>query len=160
MVVIKCRSGLALAAITLVTLAWSTPVLAQATTDHTDTTFPFSTIMEECTPEPVAVSGKLHIVTETTTDGADGMHQAFTLNSRRVFGLGLISGARYRMVNVSTSHFSETASDATIVTGTSEFKMIGQGPAANTTAFLEVHVTMNANGEVTADSSHAHGNCP
>ena len=62
------------------------------------------------------------------------------------------------MVNVSTSHFSETASDATIVTGTSEFKMIGQGPAGDTTAFLEVHVTMDANGEVTADTFHAHGN--
>lgn len=116
--------------------------------------------MEECTPEPIAFFGKLHLVTHSTADAANGVHEGLTLNSIRVFGFGLVSGARYRLINVATSHFSEASEGATVVTGTSQRKVIGQGPAADTTVFFQLHVTMNANGEVTSDSSHAHGDCP
>lgn len=160
MVVITRRFGLSLAAVSVVALVWSTRARAQATTGNTNTTIPFSGVMEECTPEPIAFSGRLHLLTHSTADAADGVHEGLTLNSIRVFGFGLISGARYRLMNVATSHFSEAFEGATVVTGTSQRKVIGQGPAADTTAFLQVHITMNANGEVTADSVHAHGDCP
>jgi hypothetical protein len=148
--------ALALAA-SLLTLAavLAKPAQAQQVQTFTDTDqSPFSFTVEGCT-EPVFLEGTFYTVAHTTIDANGGFHSKFQFRLTGQ-GEGLSSGDKYvfnTMLNEDrNSPMGATEAELTF-TQTSPFKLIRQGSATPTDdqqgKFLN-HITVNAQGEVTA----------
>jgi hypothetical protein len=149
--VVLVVSALALAA-GLLTLAvvLAKPAQAQAETIIKDNhRSPFSFFESGCT-EPVFIEGTQHTVAHTLIDANGGFHTEFHFNLQGQ-GAGLDSGDKYVFKNVlntllnSTGPFTQTFAQT--------FKVTRQGSASATDdvqAKVLSHVTVNANGEVTA----------
>ena len=142
-------SILAAFAVLLVAVA---PVHAQATTYRETFTVPFNLVLfNECTGEDVALSGELRIRVKTTIDANGGIHSTFHLVPRRVRGEGVDSGIRYKLVGGARIHFNADADGAPLnFTATAMFNLVSQGGSDNLQVKFTFHVTVNANGEVTA----------
>jgi hypothetical protein len=99
--------------------------------------------------EDVFVSGDIHIVFHVTLDGSGGAHVVEVHNPEGVSGTGLTTGALYRGVG-------GTLLDASNVrvgeehTSVRNMMLIGQGPGNNLILHADFHVTVLADGTVTA----------
>jgi hypothetical protein len=99
--------------------------------------------------EDVFVSGDIHIVVHVTLDGSGGAHFEEVHNPQGVSGTGLTTGAMYRGVG-------GTLLDASNVqvgeehTSVRNMMLIGQGPDNNLILHATFHVTVLADGTVTA----------
>jgi hypothetical protein len=99
--------------------------------------------------EDVFVSGDIHIVISVTLDGSGGAHYVEVHNPQGVSGTGLTTGAMYRGVG-------GTLLDASNVqvgeehTSVRNMMLIGQGPDNNLILHATFHVTVLADGTVTA----------
>jgi hypothetical protein len=149
--VVVVVSALALAAglLTLALLAKPTQAQAQTFTD-TDRS-PVSGIAFGCT-EPVFVEGTLHTVAHTTIDANGGFHTKFQFNLKAQ-GEGLSSGDKYVFHDLFSFRQNSPSGAASNFTFTETFKVIRQGsdtPTDDLQNKVLVHVTVNAQGEVTA----------
>jgi hypothetical protein len=150
--------ALALAA-SLLTLAvvLAKPAQAQAETiTSTDRETISGTTPTFCPPgsgEPIFLEGTLHTVAHTTTDPTGGFFVKLQFHIQGQ-GEGLSSGDKYVYNNMSNfNHNSPTGADLNI-THTAAFRIIRQGSDTTTddlNARAVFHVTVNANGEVTAE---------
>ena len=99
--------------------------------------------------EGVFVSGDIHIVFHVTLDGSGGAHVDEVHNPQGVSGTGLTTGAMYRGVG-------GTLLDASNVrvgeehTSVRNMMLVGQGPGNNLILHADFHVTVLADGTVTA----------
>ena len=98
--------------------------------------------------ELVLVEGRLHVlITETVNDN----HVSFKTHfqPQGASGTGLTTGDTYRATGVTQEHVSIGPN----LTNTfiNNFRIIGPGPDNNLLVHQTIHVTFNANGELTAE---------
>ena len=110
--------------------------------------------------EIVDLSGTLHIVTNTTEDANGGLHTRLHFQPQGAIAIGQVTGDTYRTVGV-TQQTVNIRSDGFPVTDTfvNNFRLIGPGTGNNLLVHQVVHMTINANGETTADVSTSSVEC-
>jgi hypothetical protein len=99
--------------------------------------------------EMVFLSGNLHTLFHFTDDGAGGFHGMNESNPQGVSGTGSSSGDSYQGTGVTLSHFN-TSGLPFNQTFVNNFRIIGQGNGNNVLVHQTFHITVNANGQVTA----------
>ncbi len=99
--------------------------------------------------EVVFLSGDLHSLFHFTDDGAGGFHVTVENNPQGVSGTGLTSGDKYQGTGVTREDFNSgpLPFNDTFV---NNFRIIGEGTGNNLLIHATFHITVNANGEVTA----------
>ncbi len=99
--------------------------------------------------EMVHRTGDLHSLFHVTEDESGGFHMVSHSQPQGVSGIGLTSGDKYQGTGVtrSTSNFNVFPYNDTFI---NNFRIIGQGPGNNYTIHHNTHITINANGELTA----------
>jgi hypothetical protein len=103
--------------------------------------------------EDVQLNGMLHELISFEINGNTASGKAH-FQPQGVSGVGLTTGAKYRGTGVTQERFKEpVASDGSASTFSfvNNFRIIGQGPGNNLLFHDVVHVTVNANGDVTAE---------
>lgn len=127
--------------------------LAKATTFTNNIQIPYYTIVfVSCAAggagESVELSGTLHTLYKTTLDNKGGYHSKYHFQPQGVSGTGLTTGDKYMATGVTQDAFNgHVGSEETYV---NNFRIIGQGTGNNFLVHETFHVTINANGEVTA----------
>ena len=107
-------------------------------------------IPNPCTGEDIHVVGDAKIVNHAVVDASGGAHFRVMSNLQGVRGTGLTSGRAYRVVDSESTVFLEgPLPQVTTLVGTLSF--VSQGRADNFLGHATTHVTINANGELTAD---------
>jgi hypothetical protein len=126
---------------------------AAASTVTTSQEFPFNlTVFVPCANggagELVTLSGSLHDLFHVTLDGAGGFRVVFLDNPQGVSGTGLTTGAKYQATGVTRDTFGGRV--GSVETFVNNFRIIGAGPGNNFMVHENLHVTVNANGTLTA----------
>ncbi len=127
--------------------------LAKASTFKSNVSFPIDLIFfVPCAAggagEDVHITGDIHDLFHTTLDGRGGFHNEAHQNAQGVRGTGLTTGDKYQATGA--AHFSfngQVGFEQTIV---SNVHIIGQGSGNNLLMHQTFHITVNANGTVTA----------
>lgn len=114
---------------------------------------PLSDEFDTCAGERVLINGVQHIVGRFTTDAAGRQHFGFTRNTYGI-GTGQTSGAPYRLID-SVSRSSLEVPTTGVITYSEGYqsRLLRQGEGApndDTMLHFLAHITINANGEVTA----------
>ena len=96
----------------------------------------------------VYLSGNIHVLFHTTFDDSGGYHSKYHYQPQGISGTGSITGYKYQGTGVTQG----TANGKVdyVSTYVNNFKIIGQGPGNNFLVHQNLHVTVNANGRVTA----------
>jgi hypothetical protein len=98
--------------------------------------------------EFVQLSGTLHILFVTTIDDKGGFHSKFHFQPQGISGTGLTTGDKFQATGVTQGSFNgKVGFEQTFV---NNFRIIGEGPGNNFQIHENFHVTVLANGEVTA----------
>ena len=108
--------------------------------------------------EDVHLTGEFHTVFAVTTDGSGAFHVVFTGNSQNLSGVGLTTGDSYRGVD----QFAQTVLNVAppvILTETTTFNLIGQGPGNNLTTHFVFHLTIDANGTARSEVVESSVDC-
>ena len=106
--------------------------------------------------ELVLVEGNLHtLITETVNDNNVSFKIHFQPQGAK--GVGLTTGDTYNATGVTQEHTSigPTLNDTFI----NNFRIIGQGPDNNLLVHQTIHITINANGEVTSTIDNTSVEC-
>ena len=99
--------------------------------------------------ELVAISGTIQEVFHTTIDSAGGFHVTQQFNQAGLGGTGQVTGTKYRITGGNVLAFNTKAGvEQTLV---NNFRVIAQGSHNNFVLQSTSHVTVNANGTVTAE---------
>lgn len=107
--------------------------------------------------ELVAISGTLHEVFRTTTDSAGGFHVTQQFNQAGVSGTGQVTGTKYQITGGNVLEFNGKAGgESTLV---NNFRVVAQGGHNNFVLHQTSHVTVNANGTVTAEHLSFQSEC-
>lgn len=135
--------------------------LAAFTSAHgaaSSTSVPFAQLQfvpcaDEGNGELVLISGILHIVTAVNFDNAGGVHIKTHFQPQGATGTGLTTGDTYRAVGVTQEHFNVNAGGLPFTdTFVNNFRLIGTGGgAARYHVHAVFHITVNENGDVTAN---------
>jgi hypothetical protein len=155
----KMKPVIALLAVLSLVGVFSTATLAEVITNDR---IPFAdSVFVPCANggagEWVDLSGTLHVVFHVTVDSDSGYHAKSHSQPQGVTGIGSITGAKYQGTGVTQDQFNgKVGSEYTFV---NNFRIIGQGPGNNATVHQNVHVTVNANGEVTANVDNFRAEC-
>ena len=126
---------------------------AGATAFTASTSFPFDTVVfVPCANggagEDVHLTGTIHDLFHITLDSSGGITVKTHDNPQGVTGTGLTTGATYQGTGVTQDQFTaHVRSEETFV---NNFRIVGQGPGNNYLVHENFHVTVNANGDVTA----------
>jgi hypothetical protein len=128
---------------------------SQADVTIVNTTVPApASLTNPCVQEVVLVSGDLHLEVHFTRDSSGGVHEVTHFNAQGVTGEGSVTGAKYQVhcQGACTAEPDQVinvggATEATTKVG---FSLIGQGTVPNFVTFFTFHITINANGTVTA----------
>ena len=122
-------------------------IMAQATSTTTNTQMPFSATLTDCNSQTVVVSGTMHMVTHFTTDASGGTHLEIHTNWQDVSG----TSGTITYHAVSRNQLSSNSNGAqSEFTSIEDVRLISRGPTDNLTMRTTMHITINANGEVTA----------
>lgn len=135
----------ALVGLLAATLVWVGLLSVPAWAAATSTDIPLHAIRSnDCTGEQVELSGTIHLVSHQQSDGSVVGH----FNYQGVSGVGLTSGTTYRVSAV--DHLRLQAPFPSDITSVRSFRLIGQGTEENLLVDALLHITVDANGEVTA----------
>ena len=100
--------------------------------------------------EVVDLSGPLHSVISVTVN-ANNVHVNMLFNPQGISGTGETTGAKYQATGETrTDVNADIVAFPLNMTFVNNFKIIGQGPGNNFLVHENAHVTVNANGAVTA----------
>lgn len=132
-------------------------ILAAATVNHIEEKVPlelfvFVPCANDGAGELVVADGELHIVAQLVIDNRGGLHVSGHFQPiRNVDGVGQVTGDVYHGVGVSRDNFNEVADGFPLeFTSINNFRWIGPGPNNNLLVHATMHLTVNANGRVTA----------
>ncbi|HZG51130.1 MAG TPA: hypothetical protein VEZ40_03245 [Pyrinomonadaceae bacterium] len=157
----KMWSLFALSLAALIFVGAQSAARAQATTVTSNASFPFADTAVSCDNETVNISGKMHLMAHVTTDARSGRHIVLQINTASVKGVGASSGSEY--VSGATNHDSindpDTTGGQTEYTTTTKFLLVGKGRLPDMFVKTTMHVTVNANGEVTAQVTKVTAEC-
>ena len=157
----RMLSLLALSILALVAAGTQTAARAQATTVTSNVSFPFTDTAVSCDGETVDISGKMHLLAHATTDARGGRHVTLQINTEGVKGVGATSGGEF----VSSATNNESINDSNTTGGQSEytvttkFLLVGKGKLPDLLVKTTMHVTINANGEATAEVTNVVAEC-
>jgi hypothetical protein len=98
--------------------------------------------------ELVVLEGNLHVLI-SITENANHLSIKTHSQPQGISGTGLSTGDKYQGTGVTQDHFT-TGLGAETFTFVNNFRIIGQGPGNNFLVHETFHVTINANGVVTA----------
>lgn len=101
------------------------------------------------TGEWVSFTGNLHVLFHTTVDENGGFHAIAHFQPQGVNGVGSITGDIYQGTGVSRETLNGLVGES--FTYIDNFRLIGEGTGNNYLLHETFHITVNANGEVTAD---------
>ena len=102
--------------------------------------------------ELLIIGGTLHIVSKLTIDNAGGVHFSFHSQPQGASGIGQDTGDTYRAVGVTRGNTNISADGLPFVdTFVNNFNMIGTGGGVSFKSHATIHITVNANGDVTAN---------
>ncbi len=109
------------------------------------------TVVSPCNGDVIAVTGNIHLLASSTSDGSGGFHMTFMDNVSQVTGVGSVSGATYH--GVGGDWFSGNVRPPFPVefTATDVFGLISAGSAPNFMVTDTFHITVNADGTLTAN---------
>lgn len=141
----------------------STPALAssgdRASTFTTNEIFPFGFEATECGNETVAVSGNVHVVAHGTVSSSGSVHAVFHVNPQNIRGAGLTTGAEYLAPGMLQTVSNMNGPAPVTTTLVNNFELIGLGAAPDFMLHHNMHLTVNAKGEVTAAFDHFTTTC-
>jgi hypothetical protein len=126
----------------------------------TNTTVQIDTsVLVPCTGDWVELQGPLHIVSSTTVNGNRISGQLDT-QPAGVYGNDLTTGAAYRGTGETDYRFSNDLTNGQAVeTFVNNFKIVGAGTAPNYLVHENTHLTISADGSVTAVVDNLSINC-
>jgi hypothetical protein len=139
--------------IILLAVAVSALIAATSASANADTEkIPFDIVLapEDACGEAIHLSGTLLAMFTFTATPGGNIETGFHFNPQGITGVGLTSGATYHATGETLGTTTEKAKGGISDTFVNNFKIIGEGSAQN---FLEtdvIHLTVNANGVVTA----------
>jgi hypothetical protein len=107
--------------------------------------------------EEVHLTGYLHVTFRQTFDNAGGVHVKMHANPQGISGVGLTTGDQFRGTGVSQDQFNLKVGEQS--TSINNFNIIGKGPGNNALVHSTFHITVNANGTVTAFVDNSHSEC-
>lgn len=136
-------------ALAIVGLVVQTPTRAAVIVN---TQVPFTlTVATTCFPEIVVLTGSTHILQTSEVDDNGGIHFKSQLQSQGISGIGMITGVKYQGMSLRQTHTIDHSTPALETTLMLDIRVIGQGSANNFLLHVTMHMTINANGEVTAN---------
>ncbi|MSP14716.1 MAG: hypothetical protein EXR62_17380 [Chloroflexi bacterium] len=142
-----------LLAAVIFTLALALPALAATS----NTTVPISGIgTNPCTGENFTFSGNFHVVSKTTIDGNGGAHAKIHGNYENLTGVG-DQGNTYHVPATTNEEINAQVGAET--TFTQNFTFVSTGSAANFQVHIDLHITVNPNGTITASFDNTRINC-
>lgn len=112
--------------------------------------------------EEVLVEGTIHTVVFQSTDASGGTHFVLRANYDSLVGTGLTSGTMYHAVateGTSSYDFDPFVGPPYLFTNTRHVRFVGQGPNNDFSITETVHVTVNAEDQVTAEHSSFEVHC-
>lgn len=139
-------------------------LFAQATTVSTNEFVPFAQVtLVPCANggagELVLVEGTLHIQSHTTINKNRASLKVH-FQPQGATGVGLTTGDTYHAVGVTQEHDSVPIENGAFnFTFINNFRLIGPGPDNNLQVKQTVHVTINANGDVTSEVDNTSIEC-
>lgn len=110
--------------------------------------------------EPILLSGQLNVLVRTTTDAAGGIHFGIHQNAQGVSGIGLYFATPYRSTLAQNTVVIVPGPPPVEMTDVLHLNLIGRGQGSDLHLRSRTHVTINANGEVTADLLDFQLTCP
>ena len=125
-----------------------TSASASATTEK----IPFDVVLapEEACGEAIHLSGTLLAQFRFTETSGGNVAVGFHFNPQGITGVGLTSGATYHATGETQGTTTIKAKGGISDTFVNNFKIIGEGSAQNFLQTDVIHLTVNANGVVTA----------
>ncbi len=107
-------------------------------------------VVAPCGGESVALSGDLHILIHQTVNGNNVVLKTH-VQPQGISGVGLVSGDSYHSTGVTQETVAGSFKNGRFVdTFVNNFRIIGQGTGNNLLVHETFHLTVNANGDVTA----------
>jgi NMD protein affecting ribosome stability and mRNA decay len=111
---------------------------------------PASVQTNPCYPvDVVNLSGDIHVVITTTTDGKGGYHVTNKLNSQ-LSGVSITTGTKYVNSEEKEDEWYARSPFPAIHTHTYDFLLVSQSNTANYVLHMTMHETVNAQGVPTA----------
>lgn len=107
--------------------------------------------------ELILLSGTLHELYNVTVDANGTTHVKVHVQPQRLTGDGLTTGDRFQGTGV--TQYQEKFGGTNTFTYVNNFRMIGQGAGNNLLVHENIHVTVNANGEVTSNHDNLSIEC-
>ncbi len=138
------------------------PPSFQAQHFKTNLKVPFAQlVLIPCVPEFVVIQGTLHILFQTTLDNNGGFHDKFHFQPLNTKGTGPVTGDTYRGVGVTQQTLNISGDGLPFeFTFVNNFRMIGTGQGAvSFHVHQTVHVTIDNNGNLTANVNNASTTC-
>ncbi len=100
--------------------------------------------------EGVLLSGNLHILARVTVSESGNASIGIHFQPQGISGTGAVTGDKYQGTGVTLENININAPLPFSDTFVNNFRIIGQGNGNNFLVHSTFHVTVNANGEVTA----------
>jgi len=99
--------------------------------------------------EVVTLTGDLHILMSYVING-NVVRGRFHDQPQGISGYGSITGDRYQATGVTQGQFKSSLQNGqALISFVNNFRIIGQGPGNNFLVHENLHLTINANGDVT-----------
>jgi hypothetical protein len=108
------------------------------------------TVASPCNGDLIAVTGSIHFLASFTSDRSGGLHGSFMDNVSQVTGVGSVSGATYHGVGGDWFTANVRPPFPAEFTATDVFGLISTGSVPNFIVTDTVHITINADGTMTA----------
>jgi hypothetical protein len=115
---------------------------------------PFTDDFDSCAGERVVVSGTQHLVGTTTDDGSGQLHFSFTRHTQGT-GVGTVSGTDYLLIDsvAKVDLIGTDDGEQLVFTQMAQALFIRKGESAphdDSIVHMFTHITMTANGDITA----------
>ncbi len=132
-------------------LVLAAPATASATPTATNLDVSGKRFYNACSGEYVTIlSGTLHILADSRTDGSGGLHVTIRGNAEDVIASGETTGITYHFAGDWWGEGNGRADGSPFVVQLVEVhNMISEGPTANVIVHIVSHVTVDANGRTT-----------
>jgi hypothetical protein len=132
---------------------------AQAESLTVNEFIPFELTAVGCGDE-IEVTGTLHVLFHITFNPTGGVTAKEHFQPQGATGVGLISGATYQAVGETQDTMTDNGPGPQFeFTFVNNFKMISRGTTANFLVHDTIHLTVNNNGEVTAEVENSSEEC-
>jgi sorbitol-specific phosphotransferase system component IIA len=113
-----------------------------------------------CNGDQIELQGTLHFVMQGEfVEDAPRQHVHGQLNSQKLTGIGVLTGAHYNVNLISNSIENSRVDGANVTTLGVMMNVVSLGSGANSQIQTVLHVTQNANGEITTQFQNFHVHC-